>query len=117
MEDIIRAIELEINKKERELSALRQSLDTLREPGRRSFSAASTDLVSATQFRGQGVGSAVRQYMETKKIARKEEIVDALNRGGIAWGKYPKRQVALAVANSPTVYRVEGDTVTLIPGS
>jgi len=50
-------------------------------------------------------------------VARKEEILDALNRGGITWGKYPKRQVALAVANSPAVYSVDGDTVSIIQGS
>lgn len=118
MEAIIRAIELEIEKKERELSALRQSLNALRAPGGRPAPpvVSTGEGISGTQFRGQYVGAAVRQYMETKKVAKKDEIVDALSQGGITWGKYPKRQVALAVANSPKVYAVEGDTVTIIPG-
>lgn len=70
---------------------------------------------SDARFKGQGVGAAVRQYMEIKKSATLDEIREALDRGGIEWGKYPKRQVALAIANSPKIYAVNGDTVTLNP--
>jgi hypothetical protein len=116
MENVIRAIESEINNKEMELSALRQSLDNLR--GLRGLSSASTavgaDRISVGQFEGQSVGAAVRQFMQVKRSATLDEIREALDRGGIKWGQYPKRQVALAVANSPTVYTLKDGSVTLV---
>jgi hypothetical protein len=59
-------------------------------------------------------GAALRQVMQGRKSATLDEIREALDRG-ISWGKYPKRQVALAVANSPKLYAQQGDLVTLIP--
>jgi|SRR5882672_66249 len=115
MENVIRAIESEIIKKETELSALRQSLDSLRGFRGRSSVAptvADADWISPRLFEGQRVGKAVRQFMQVKGSATLEEIREALDRGGIAWGKYPKRQVALAVANSPALYMVKDGTVT-----
>ena len=53
--------------------------------------------------------------MQNKKSATFDEIRDGLGRGGIRWGKYPKRQVKLAVVNSPKVYTFTDDIVTLIP--
>jgi hypothetical protein len=118
MEDVIRAIESEINRKESELSALRQSLESLRALGCRSSAptAVGAGRVSSDQFEGQGVGAAVRQFMQVKRSASLDEIREALDRGGIKWGKYPKRQVALAVANSPAVYALKDGTVTLVQG-
>ncbi len=116
MESIIAAIESEIQLTELRLSALRKSLESLRgiPPNGAAQFVASTE-VSDGRYRGLDVGAAVRQYVQSKRSATLDEIRDALGRGGIMWGKYPKRQVKLAVVNSPRLYTIKGDLVTLIP--
>jgi hypothetical protein len=120
MESIIQAIqsiESEISMTELRLSALRKSLESLRAiPTNGTAHNPTRAEESDGQYRGQGVGAALRQVMRNRKSATLDEIRDALDRGGISWGKYPKRQVALAVANSPKLYAQQGDLVTLITG-
>ncbi len=119
MESIIhamQAIESEIGVTELRLSALRKSLEALRAiPAIGTVSIMAGAEEPDGRYRGQGVGAALRQFMQNRKSATLDEIRDALGRGGISWGKYPKRQVALAVANSPKLYAQQGDLVTLIP--
>jgi hypothetical protein len=114
----IRAIESEIDVTELLLSTLRKSLE-----GLKAFPANGVPRITACaeqsdgRYRGLDVGAAVRQSMQSRKSATLDEIRDALDRGGITWGKYPKRQVKLAVVNSPKMYAIKGDLVTLIPSS
>jgi len=65
----------------------------------------------STIYRGLSVGAAVRSFLETNRAATLEQIRQGLDAGGIQWKKYPKRAVALAVANRPDLYRMEGDLV------
>jgi hypothetical protein len=119
MEGVIRAIESEISRKEQELSALRGSLDNIKKLGEGQISIAAsasgtTQPSRSRLFARQRVGPAVRQYMQARKSpATLEEIREALTSGGVKWGPYPKRQVALAVSTNPRVYAMEGDLVTL----
>lgn len=115
MEGVIRAIESEISTREQELSALRESLENLRKVGEGRISiSASTSAAFSGAFEGQKVGSAVRQYMQTRKSpATLDEIREALTVGGVQWGKYPKRQVALVVSTNSKTYTVKGELVSL----
>lgn len=112
----IRAVELEIDTTVRRLSLLRRSLESLKAipaDGKARIAAGAEE--SDGRYRGQEVGAAVRQFMQSKKSATLDEIRDALDCGSISWGKYPKRQVKLAIVNSPNVYAITGALVTLIP--
>lgn len=111
----IQAIDSEIDKTEMQLSALYKSLKSLRAilTNGTAYIPASADTLDG-RYKGQAVGAAVRQFMQNRKSATLEEIREELDRGCISWGKYPKRQVALAVANSPQLYAQQGDRVTLI---
>lgn len=116
IESIVSSIESRIKVTALELSALHKSLEILR-----GIPASGATRIEASVqgpdglYRGQKVGAAVRGYMQNKKSATFDEIRDGLGRGGIRWGKYPKRQVKLAVVNSPKVYTFTDDIVTLIP--
>jgi hypothetical protein len=114
----IRAIESEIDATELRLSLLRKSLEGLKAippNGTTRITAGAEE--SDGRYRGLGAGAAVRLFMQGKRSATLDEIRHALDRGGITWGKYPKRQVKLAVVNSPKVYAIKGDLVTLISSS
>jgi hypothetical protein len=114
----IRAIESEIGMTELRLSALRTSLESLRRIPTNGMSHVMAGAeASGVLYRGQTVGVAILQFMQAKKSATLDEIRNALDRGGIKWGKYPKRQVKLAVVNSPKLYAIKGDLVTLISSS
>ena len=115
IENIIVETSSEIGRLESQLSALRKSLSSLREiTGESTVERIMASGDPDGRYEGQDVGSAVRQFMQDRRVATREEIRKALDRGGITWGKYPKRQVALAIANKPKVYSLKGETVTLI---
>jgi hypothetical protein len=115
MESIVREIESEINATESRLICLRELLDMAKGiPTNGTTHDMASIEVPNGRYRGQAVGAALRQFMQNRKSATLDEIRDALDRGGITWGKYPKRQVKLAVVNSPRVYAIKGDLVTLI---
>ena len=114
MPDVIAVLESEIRKCESYLVELKQSLSRIRSV---YFATGGRDVLSVESlpsYRGQKVGVAVRQYMEVQHVAALDDIRRALDEGGIPWGKYPKRQVALAVANRPDLYSQKGDVVTMI---
>ena len=118
MQEVILAIEKEISLREQELVALHESLTNLRkaasrEPLSLAASAEARNNDNGTQFAGQKIGAAIRQYLQAKHVATVDEIREALTHGGIKWGAYPKRQVKLAVVNSPNIYSIKGDVVTL----
>jgi hypothetical protein len=115
MESIVTAI-AEIKEVELLLSALRKSLEILTGiPTNRTPRVSASAEEHDGRYRDQKVGAALRRYMQDKKSATLDQIRDALDRGGIRWGKYPKRQVKLAVVNLPKVYAIKGNFVTLIP--
>lgn len=64
-------------------------------------------------FKGMKVGAAVLQFMKVRQVATEDEIREGLDKGGVAWEKYPKRQVALAVSNRPDLYARKGNMVIL----
>jgi hypothetical protein len=117
-ENIIREIESEIRVTESQLADLRKLLEVARgiPISGTHHNIAIVELPDG-RYRGQTAGAALRQFMQNKKSATLDEIRDALDRGGLIWGKYPKRQVKLAVVNLPKVYAINGDLVTLIPSS
>lgn len=113
MPDVIAVLEAEIRKHESYLVELKESLSRIRavryDPA--PHSVAPTE--SSASYKGQKVGSAVRQYMEVHRVASLEDIRRALDNGGMEWGKYPKRQVALAVSNRPDLYSQSDEVVTM----
>lgn len=116
VESVIKAQEEYIQLREAELVKLHEILNSLRTiPSRRPILPLTLngDFTVKPYRARSAVGQAVYQYMQRRGTATQDEIREALTRGGIKWGKYPKRQVALAISNSPDLYIAKGDTVTL----
>ena len=115
MQEVILAIEKEISLREQELVALHESLTNLRKAASREplSLAASAEVPHDDKFAGQKIGAAIRQFLQAKHVATVDEIREALTHGGVKWGAYPKRQVKLAIVNSPNTYTIKGDVVTL----
>ena len=114
MEAVIKALETAINIRRAELQNLEEHLQrfrTMQTRGRIGV-IASPKLITGA-FKGIDVGAAVRQFMESKRVSTLDEIREVLDKGGIEWGKYPKRQVALAISNRPDLYTKNGDVVSL----
>jgi hypothetical protein len=109
MENIILAIEAEIRTREAELVALRKSLDNLRTAG--ITITANAEEPRDGRYRGMKCGDAIRSFLVEKKKSTLDDIKDSLDRGGMEWGKYPKRQVALVISNNPLLYRLGSDGV------
>ena len=114
IERITKVVEEEIAQMEANLAAAKTLLAGLRAGsyGKDTYSIMAS--ASSGIYEGQTVGSALRQFMQSKGgSASLDEIRKALTDGGITWGKYPKRQVKLAIVNSPKIYSLKGETVSL----
>ncbi len=113
MQKVIQVLRAEISQKETELAYLREALSRFVTMSGRGGVRASAEVAPNGSYVGQKVRAALRQFMETQRSATLDEIREALTQGGISWGKYPKRQVKLAVVNSPAIYNLKDDLVTL----
>src|SRR5579884_1999054 len=105
MQKVIQVLESEISRQEMDLAYLRETLrrfKTMEDHNGKQVTLAS-EVVHDGSYVGQAVGAAVRRFMQDRRSATLDEIREALTRGGIEWGKYPKRQVKLAVVNSPAI--------------
>src|ERR1035438_2552817 len=106
MENLVIKIDEQIKAREAEIAMLKRARENLAGITIR----ASADEPEDGRYKGQKVGNAVRTFMQSRRSATLDEIREALDRGGIQWGKYPKRQVALVISNNPSLYALDDTT-------
>jgi hypothetical protein len=95
--NVIDAIEKTIFRKEIEISELKKALVKFKSFNDRGSETLSH--VSSDQFKNKSVGVCIREYVAENGPTSKDELWHALEAGGCALGKYPKRTVATAIGN------------------